>query len=102
MKIIALLLAALALSCAGCINSDLSRVQGLTLGTASWSESYPTFSVHGQVQGVTTDSVSGITKINSVTWTRTDPLGAGTLNFSGLELDPKKPVPAIGSVAPTK
>ena len=102
MKTIALLLAALALSCAGCINSDLSQFSGRKLDTASWSESYPMFSVHGTAQGVSTDSVSGITKINSVTWTRTDPLGAGTLNFSGLELDPKKPVPAIGSVAPTK
>ena len=99
------LILALCLSLCGCASLDLSKLQGLTVGTAEWTENYPAFGMDLKAQGVVTNSISGITTVNSASFNGHNPFGGGSIAFTGLELDPKKPAPSLTTapaVAPAK
>lgn len=97
MKTTLLLLAALALCLSGCssLGSRLQSLQGFTAGTITEKRSDPFGGGSFSAQGITTDSVSGITTINSAQVQEVYPMGwAFSVAATGVVIVPGKQVSA--------
>ena len=95
-----LALAASLLTGCSSLNARLSGLQGLTVGTITESRKDPLGGGSFTAQGVHTDSVSGITTINSASVQESYPMWAWGIAVTGIELDPKTAAPVKATPVP--
>ena len=96
-----LLIATLALAFTGCTSFNTASLQGLNVASFQWKETYPAVGFSIAAFGVKTDSLSGVTSVDSMTVSGYNPFGGGGGTITGLVLDPKKPAQVLTVSGPS-